>query len=36
MNEVFTIRDEYIYFVSSLACSWVVACPGQREGRSGE
>ncbi len=32
----FTIRDEYIYFASSLAWSWVVTCPGQREGRSGE
>lgn len=32
----FMIRDECIYFVSSLACSWVVARPGQREGRSGE
>lgn len=32
----FTIRNEYIYFVSSLTWSWVIYCPGQREKRSGE
>lgn len=32
----FTIRNEYIYFASSLTCSWVIYCPRQREKRSGE
>lgn len=33
---LFTIRNEYIYFASSLTCSWVIYCPGQREKRSVE